>query len=42
MGLQKHGEASQGWADLKSLQEIMYKYQVALAFPGEVIAKMNR
>jgi hypothetical protein len=42
MGLQKHGEASQGWADLKSLQEMMYKYQVAVAFPGEVIAKMNR
>ena len=42
MGLQMHGEASQGWNDLAALQEIMYKYQVAVAYPGEVIAKMNR
>ena len=41
-GLQMHGEASQGWDDLAALQEIMYKYQVAIAYPGEVIAKMNR
>ena len=27
---------------LKEFQEIMYKYQIAFAFPGEVIAKMNR
>ena len=42
MGLKLHGEASQNWSDLQSLQEMMYKYNVAVAFPGEVIAKMNR
>ena len=42
MGLQMHGEASASWKDLSEFQAIMYKYQVAIAFPGEVIAKMNR
>ena len=42
MGLQMHGEAGENWKDLSELQAIMYKYQVAVAFPGEVIAKMNR
>ena len=42
MGLQMHGEAGASWKDLSELQAIMYKYQVAVAFPGEVIAKMNR
>jgi len=37
-----HGEAGENWKDLSELQAIMYKYQVAVAFPGEVIAKMNR
>jgi hypothetical protein len=37
-----HGENSQGWDGLQEFQETMYKYQIALAFPGEVIAKMNR
>ena len=41
-GLQIHGENSQGWDGLKEFQEIMYKYQIGFAFPGEVIAKMNR
>jgi hypothetical protein len=41
-GLQMHEEAGQGWEDLAALQEIMFKYQVAVAYPGEVIAKMNR
>ena len=42
MGLQMHGEAGENWKDLSELQAIMYEYQVAVAFPGEVIAKMNR
>ena len=42
MGLQMHSEAGKNFKDRSELQEIMYKYHVAVAYPGEVIAKMNR
>ena len=42
MGLQMHSEAGENFKDRSELQEIMYKYHVAVAYPGEVIAKMNR
>lgn len=42
MGLQMHGEAGAKWKDIEEMQGMMYKYGIAVAFPGEVIAKMNR
>ena len=42
MGLQMHMEAGENWDGLAEMQSMMFQYGLAIAWPGEVIAKMNR
>ena len=41
-GLQLHGQNSETWEDVQEFRSLIYQYAIAIAFPGEVIAKMNR
>jgi len=42
MGLQLHGQNSETWEGVQEFRSLIYQYGIAVAFPGEVIAKMNR
>ena len=37
-----HMEAGENWDGIAEMQSMMFQYGLALAWPGEVIAKMNR